>query len=116
MPWMLHNFDMQAWGRARYWYRRAAKQGFGKAAHNLGELCCLLACLLSIRGPSNTSHVFAPPLFIDPGLMAMQGMAGPMEDADTAFKWWSVAAADGMGISQRNLGILYESGAGCPQN
>ena len=28
-----------AWSRARYWYKRAAKQGYAKAAHNLGLMC-----------------------------------------------------------------------------
>ena len=102
------------------WYRKAAKQGFAEAQHNLGTLYghgqgvprdfaqaahyCRLAAM--------QGHALAQSKI---GFMYQRGMGVPKDFAKAVY-WYREAAGNGDPVAQFNLGLMYQKKSGIENN
>ncbi len=104
------------------WYRRAAKQGYDLAQHNLGLMYAngkgvpqdYAEAVKWYRRAAEQGDAYAQNNL---GLMYANGKGVPQDYAE-AVKWYRRAAKwyQGNATAQHNLGLMYANGKGVPQD
>ena len=110
----------KSWANAKYWYLKAAEQGYADAQYNLGVMYDQGQGVPQNEAEAakwyrNAAKQGVADAQINLGFMYDHGQGVPQNYAE-AEKWYTKAAKQGVAVAQYNLGIMYFHGQGVPQN